>query len=60
MAAIRWITVERTVLVFAPVGRDGALTRELLERASIPAAASATPIDELCTALDGGRLAPSS
>ncbi len=36
------------MLVFAPVGRDGALTRELLGRASIPALVCAS-IDDLCT-----------
>ena len=35
------------MLVFAPVGRDGALTRELLGRASIPARVCAS-IDDLC------------
>ena len=39
-----------TVLVFAPVGRDGPLTRELLERAAIDTLLC-NAIDELCTAL---------
>ncbi|MCA1649705.1 MAG: hybrid sensor histidine kinase/response regulator [Acidobacteria bacterium] len=41
---------ERRVLVFAPVGRDGALTKELLGRAAIDSCVCAS-IDELCTEL---------
>jgi signal transduction histidine kinase/ActR/RegA family two-component response regulator len=39
--------LERRVLVFAPVGRDGALTRELLGRSSITAIVCAS-MDNLC------------
>jgi signal transduction histidine kinase/CheY-like chemotaxis protein len=42
--------LERRVLVFAPVGRDAALTRELLGRSSIPATVCPS-IDDLCTEL---------
>jgi signal transduction histidine kinase/CheY-like chemotaxis protein len=42
--------LERRVLVFAPVGRDGALTRELLGRSSIPATVCPS-IDDLCVEL---------
>jgi signal transduction histidine kinase/ActR/RegA family two-component response regulator len=38
---------ERRVLVFAPIGRDGALTRELLGRASIPCVVCGS-IDVVC------------
>jgi signal transduction histidine kinase/CheY-like chemotaxis protein len=41
---------ERRVLVFAPIGRDGALTRELLTRASIPSFVCSS-IDEMCAEL---------
>src|SRR5918992_393366 len=41
------------VLVCAPVGRDSALTAELLQRASIPCKACAS-IAEVCEGLSGG------
>jgi signal transduction histidine kinase/ActR/RegA family two-component response regulator len=40
--------LECRVLVFAPIGRDGALTRELLGRASIPSVVCAS-LDRVCT-----------
>jgi signal transduction histidine kinase/ActR/RegA family two-component response regulator len=40
--------LECRVLVFAPIGRDGALTRELLARASIPSVVCAS-LDQVCT-----------
>src|SRR4051812_3388135 len=40
-------SLERRVLGFAPVGRDGVLTRELLERASI-ASLVCNSIDQVC------------
>ena len=43
---------ERRVLVFAPVGRDGALTREFLSRSSIPAVVCPS-IDQVCTEFAG-------
>ncbi len=41
---------ERRVVVFAPIGRDGALTREFLGRASIPCVVCAS-LDDVCTEL---------
>jgi signal transduction histidine kinase/CheY-like chemotaxis protein len=40
--------LECRVLVFAPIGRDGALTRDLLARASIAAVVCAS-LDQVCT-----------
>jgi signal transduction histidine kinase/ActR/RegA family two-component response regulator len=45
--------LERRVLVFAPVGRDGALTRELLGRAALPSFVCSS-IDRLCAELSDG------
>src|SRR3990170_253374 len=42
--------LERRVLVFAPIGRDGALTREFLERASISAFVCSS-LEEVCVEL---------
>ncbi|MEN3339655.1 MAG: hypothetical protein V7647_3331 [Acidobacteriota bacterium] len=42
--------VERRVLVFAPIGRDGALTREFLTRAAIPSVVCAS-VDAVCVEL---------
>jgi len=50
MAASEADDRRHTVLVFAPIGRDGPLTRELLERAAIDTLLCKA-IDELCTAL---------
>jgi signal transduction histidine kinase/CheY-like chemotaxis protein len=43
-------SLERRVLVFAPIGRDGVLTRELLARASITSLVCSS-IDQLCVEL---------
>jgi signal transduction histidine kinase/CheY-like chemotaxis protein len=44
------------VFIFAPVGRDAALTRELLGRSGIPSTVCAS-IDEVCDAVDEGTVA---
>ena len=44
---------ELRVLIFAPVGRDAALTSELLERASVPCHACGS-LSELCTEIERG------
>ena len=45
--------IERRVLVFAPVGRDGPLTREFLDRAGIPSLVCPS-VDRLCAELAEG------
>src|SRR3954468_6468002 len=43
-------SLEHRVLIFAPVGRDGALTRDLLGRSSIPSLVCAS-LSDLCLEL---------
>ena len=48
--------LESRVLIFAPVGRDAALTSELLTRAAVPSLVCGS-VDDLCAALADGAAA---